>query len=161
MNHFLDSVFIPGEGLGLAKCMNAIATGDDETLNRIDEELTAIRPSASARAASTGVGKRLLTLYSSLCDDESFSALARKLPQSNAAAAYAVVFSHRGLSAREAVLAFGYNRLAGIVSAGLRLVSIGHQQGQSLLTKALGRLPDAADCILTMSDLPLRSFSPV
>jgi urease accessory protein len=59
------------------------------------------------------------------------------------------------------LLAFGYNRLAGIVSAGLRLISMGQQQGQALLTKTLDRLPAAADRIVKTIDEPLRSFSPL
>lgn len=157
MDHFLDAVFIPCEGLALVKCMIAMRAADFETLRHIDEELTVIRPSAAVRAASTGVGKRLLSLYTSISGDPQFPAL----PHGNAAAAYALVFFHRGLSPRDAVLAFGYNRLSGIVSAALRLISIGHQQGQLLLTKTIDRLPAAADRIMQMTGDPLRAFSPV
>jgi urease accessory protein len=159
MDHFLESVFIPCEGLALVKCMMALKAADLDTLRSIDEELTAIRPSASGRAASTGVGKRLISLYASICGDENF-AVSENLPKANAAAAYALVFFHRGLAERDAVLAFGYNRLAGIVSAALRLISIGHQQGQLLLTKTIARLPAAADRIMQETHEPLRAFSP-
>jgi urease accessory protein len=161
MDHFLDAVFTPCEGLALVKSMIALEAANFESLRDIDEELTAIRPSAGGRAASTGVGKRLLSLYTSICGDENFPTLAARLPHGNAAAAYGVVFCHRGLSRRDAVLAFGYNRLAGIVSAGLRLISIGHQQGQLILTKTIDRLPAAADRIMQMTGEPLRAFSPV
>ena len=161
MDHFLEGVFVPCEGLALVKCMLALQAGDSDTLRRVDQELTAIRPARAVRVSSTGVGKRLLSLYGSICGDEHFSGSARRLPHGNAAAAYALVFFHGRLAEREAVLAFGYNRLAGIVSAGLRLISIGQQQGQMLLTRAIDRLPDAADRIIRMADEPLRSFSPV
>jgi len=160
MDHFLEAVFVPCEGLALAKCMIALKNTDFESLRSIDEELTAIRPAAAVRAASAGVGKRLLSLYTSICNDDNFPGLAGKLPCGNAAAAYAVVFFHRGLVERDAVLAFGYNRLTGIVSAGLRLISMGHQQGQLLLTRTLDRLPGAADRIVQTVDEPLRAFSP-
>jgi urease accessory protein len=156
MDHFLEAVFVPCEGLALVKCMISLEAGDFEILRHIDDELTAIRPSAAVRAASAGVGKRLLSLYTSICVDFQFP----KLPYGNAPAAYAVVFFHRGLTPRDAVLAFGYTRLAGIVSAGLRLISIGHQQGQLILTKTIDRLPAAADLIMQMTDEPLRAFSP-
>jgi urease accessory protein len=161
MEHFVESVFVPCEGLALAKCMRALSIGDIQTVMAIDEELTAIRPASSVRASSTGVGKRLLSLYRSLAADEGFETLSLQLPEGNAATAYALVFWHRQLTAREALLAFGYNRLAGIVSGGLRLISIGHQQGQVLLTRTLKGLPDAADRILQNIDEPLRSFSPM
>ena len=52
--------------------------------------------------------------------------------------------------------------LAGIVSAGLRLISIGQQQGQDLLTKMLRSTAcrRRSDSCETM-DEPLRSFSPM
>jgi urease accessory protein len=152
IDHFVNWVFIPCEGLALVKCMRALAKGDLDMLSRVDQELTAIRPACASRNASTSVGKRLLSV---------FPQHAGLLRQGNAAAAYAVVFFHSGLEEREAFLALGYNRLAGIISAGLRLISMGQQQGQALLSNAIVRLPDAADRTLQMIDEPLRSFSPL
>src|SRR6516164_5812845 len=54
MEHFLDGVLVPCEGLALVKSMRALHTGDLVTLPCIDEEMTAIRPSAAVRAASMG-----------------------------------------------------------------------------------------------------------
>jgi urease accessory protein len=161
MDNFLEQVFVPCEGLALVKCMFAIKENDLDMLYRVDEELTAIRPAASVRAASTGIGKRLLSLYASLYQNESALWKHTALPQGNAAAAYAIVFSQCGVEESHAALAFGYNRLAGIVSAGLRLVSIGQLQGQALLAKTMDRLPDVVDRILLMRHEPLSSFNPL
>jgi urease accessory protein len=161
MNHYLEGVFVPCEGLALAKCMFALETSDLSTLRLLDEELTAIRPAAAVRTASTGVGKRVLSNYTAICGDEHFEEIARMLPRGNAPVAYAAIFFHSRVNRRDALLAFGYNRLAGIVSAGLRLISIGQQQGQALLTKTLNRLPAAADRIMQTINEPLRSFSPL
>ena len=161
MEHFLEAVFVPCEGLALVKCMLALKAGDCETLCNIDEELTAIRPAGAVRAASTGVGKRLLTLYAMICGGEESRRDTLTLPHSNAAAAYAVVYFKGGVEEHSAALAFGYNRLAGIVSAGLRLIPMGQHQGQALLTKTLDHLPDAVDRIFRMKDEPLRSFNPL
>lgn len=161
MDHFIEAVLVPGEGLALLKCMLALQENDVERLAQLDNELSAIRPASAVRRSSTLVGRRLLSLYGSLTEDKRFHSIAVRLPESNAAAAYAVVFFHLGLTPREAVMAFGYNRLAGIVSAGLRLISMGQNQGQGLLTRALARLPGAVDRITETSEEPLRSFSPL
>ncbi len=160
MNHFVEGVFIPCEGLALVKGMRALKAGESDVLALLDEELTALRPAAEIRAASTSLGKRLLSLYSSICGDEHFPEVAGLLPHGNAPLAYALVFFHRGIAEHEAALAFGYNRLAGMVSAGLRLISIGHQQGQQLLSQTIERLPAAVDRIMEMVDEPVRSFNP-
>jgi urease accessory protein len=159
MNHFVEGVFIPCEGLALVKGMRALKAGKSDVLAQMDEELTALRPAAEIRAASTSLGKRLLLLYSSICGDQQFPE-AGLLPHGNAPLAYALVFFHRGIAEHEAALAFGYNRLAGMVSAGLRLISIGHQQGQQLLSQTIERLPAAVDKIMEMVDEPVRSFNP-
>ena len=161
MDHFIDFVFVPCEGLALVRSLRALRAGDHEVVRDLDAELTALRPASAVRASSTGVGKRLLSAYGSIYGDEQFESLARLLPHGNAASAYAIVFFHRGIAEHEAALAFGYNRLAGMVSAGLRLISMGQHQGQALLTRGIERLPFAVDRILEMKDEPLRSFSPV
>jgi urease accessory protein len=154
MTHYIDGVFVPCEGLALVQCMLGLKSGDVQTVYRVDEELTAIRPAAAVRQSSAGLGRRLLSLYGAMYGG------VPALPHGNAAAAYALVFFHAGLEEREAALAFGYNRLAGIVSAALRLISMGQQQGHTLLTQSLDRLPDAVDRILQSKDQPLCSFSP-
>lgn len=161
MAHFLEGVFVPCEGLALVKCMLALKSGDLDSLGRLDTDLTAIRPAAAVRKASTGIGKRLLSIYSSIYGDASATWRPVTLPHGNAAAAYAMVFFHCGIQERDAALAFGYNRLTGIVSAGLRLISMGHQEGQHLLSENLKRLPHAVDRILQITDQPLRSFNPL
>ena len=160
MNHFVEGVFIPCEGLALVKGMCALKAGEANVLALLDEELTALRPAAEIRAASTSLGKRLLSLYSSICGEEHFPEVAGLLPHGNAPLAYALVYFHRGIAEHEAALAFGYNRLAGMVSAGLRLISIGHQQGQQLLSQTIEHLPAAVDRIMEMVDEPVRSFNP-
>jgi urease accessory protein len=161
MAHFVEAVFVPCEGLALVKTMIALDGGDVSALSRVDEELTAIRPSAAVRAASAGVGRRLLSLYASLYGDARFHEQARALVHGNAAVAYAAVLFHRGVTARDGALVFGYNRLAGIVSAALRLIAVGHQQGQELLAAHIETLPGAAARILENRNEPLRSFAPM
>jgi len=161
LNHFLSNVFVPCDGLALLKCAEAFRCGDQEAIHRIDDELTAIKPSAAVRNASRSVGKRLLTAYAEISGDTAFPAFVRTLPQCNAPVAYALVLTHRGLDRRDALLAFGYSRLAGIVSAAVRLISIGQQQAQNLLSETLESLPEAATQVLDMEAEPLRSFGPL
>src|SRR5882672_2928270 len=161
MNHFLDNVFVPCDGLSLLKCAEAFRSGDLQAIYRIDDELTAIKPAAAVRNASRSVGKRLLTACSEISGDLQFAKFVQTLPQCNAPVAYAVVMTHRGMDSRNALLAFGYSRLAGMVSAGLRLISMAQQQAQNLLAESLERLPAAVDRIVEMEAEPLRSFAPL
>jgi len=161
LDHFINAVFVPCEGLALLKCVRAAEKGDWAGIRSIDEELTALKPAAAARTSSKSVGKRLLTMYAGLVNDSELLAFMETLPNCNAPVAYGVVLSHRGLEGRDALPAFGYVRLAGIVSAALRLIALGQQQGQALLTKAIEHLLIAAEHILRAEAEPLRSFGPL
>jgi urease accessory protein len=160
LDHFVNSVFVPCEGLALLKCLRAAEEKDWATVRIIDDELTAMKPAAETRMSSKSVGKRLLTTYSAIVQDREFRTMIDELPQCNAPVAYGVVFAHRGLEGRDALLAFGYLRLTGMVSASLRLIPLGQQQGQTLLTNAIEQLPFAASHVLRNESAPLRSFSP-
>jgi urease accessory protein len=122
--------------------------------------LTALRPALSARRSSEAAGGRLLDIYSRICSGE-FDPAKMELPRRNAPVAYGVVFFERRLQVYDARKAKGCKRVSGIISAGLRLISIGQQQGQQLLSVTLARLPGAAGHILKNIDEPLRAFSPL
>jgi urease accessory protein len=161
LHHVLYGVFAPCEGLALLKCMRAMEKKDWAKVREIDEELTALKPASATRAASKSVGKSLISTYASIVEDGSFARVPAGPEQCNAPVAYAAVFHHRGIDCSQALLAFGYARLAAVVSAGLRLAAIGQQQGQAVLARALDRLPEVTEHILANEAEPLRSFSPL
>ena len=160
LDHFLDAIFVPCDGLALLKCARATETQDWATIRSIDEEVTALKPAGSVRASSTSVGKRFLATYSSLLGDGKNLPGIDNLPHCNAAVAYGIALSHFGLEHEESLLAYGYGRLSGIMSAAMRLLPIGQQQGQRSLSKAIDRLPSSVENILRCEGEPLRAFNP-
>jgi len=162
LNHFLDNVFVPCDGLAFLKCALAMQRGDFNTICSIDEELTAIKPAASIRNSSRSIGKRLSVGHEATCAGSNpLKDIWDALPNCNAPVAYALALTHSGIDERDALLAFGYSRLAGIVSAGMRLIAVGQQQAQALLSETLTSLPVAVERIVQMQGEPLRSFSPL
>jgi urease accessory protein len=161
LDHFLDMTFVPCDGLALLKSARATEAKDWTAIRSIDEEITALKPAASVRAGSAAVGKRFLAGYSSLFGGGDLLPIISTLPHCNASVAYGIVLSHFGLEHRESLLAYGYSRMSGIVSAAMRLLPIGQQQGQRSLSRALGRLPATVEDVLLSEAEPLRAFSPV
>jgi urease accessory protein len=162
LDHYVHAVFTPCDGLALLKCWRALETGDWSVVRAINEELTALKPAAAVRASSSSVGKRLLAAYSALfAKNGEVTGALENLPRCNAAVAYGIAFSRFGLDVRESLLAFGYGRLSGMVSAALRLIPIGQQQGQAVLTESIDQLPGAVERILQNESEPLRSFAPI
>ena len=161
LHHYLEAVFVPCDGLALLKCMRAVKLKDWAAIQTIDEEITALKPAAAVRASSKSIGKGLLKMYDVVAPGGEFRSASEMLQESNAAVVYGIVFAHRGLEHRDALLAFGYTRLAGMVSAALRLTALGQQRGQAILAEALMRLPADVERVLQSESEPLQSFSPL
>src|SRR5438477_58105 len=133
LRHYIEAVFVPCDGLALLKCAQAVRMRDWSMIRPVDEELTAIRPAAAVRASSVAMGKRLLAMYASLLGASELVTVIDTLPRCNAPVAYGIALSHLGLEHRDSLLAYGHSRATGIVSAALRLIPLGQQQGQTLL----------------------------
>lgn len=163
--HYLDAVFVPCDGLAAGRAHEATAARDWTTIERLEEEVTALRPASATRASSVSVGRRLLATCASVHPDLAIEPLrdlvARDPRRGNAAVVYGAVFALLGVRQRDMLLAFGYSRLAGIVSAGLRLLPVGQVQGQLVLSRVLIRVPEAVDAVAAAGAAPLRSFSPM
>jgi urease accessory protein len=159
LEHYIHSVFIPCDGLALRGAMDARSSGNWETLRRLDEELTAMKPAASVRASSASLGRSFLASVSAIHVHPDLARARQEL--SNFAVIYGVVFSALGFHRRHALLSFAYSRLAGIISAALRLMPIGQQQAQAALYRALDHIPRAVEQILESRDTHLTSFSPL
>jgi len=158
--HFVRHVFAASEGRALFQGWRALVDDDWATLVRIDGELTAVRPAAAARAGSSAIGRRYLKTCLTTFGDPAFADAQSRLPEANAPVAFAVVAHRLRVTPRDALVAFGYTRLAGFVSAALRLMPLGQQQGQISLRHAADLLPATIDEIVQHADAPLCSFSP-
>jgi urease accessory protein len=65
----LDDTIGRLEGPAVWHAWRAVADGDVAAMSRLDEELTALRPSSSARRSSRAMGLRLLTTWQALHPD--------------------------------------------------------------------------------------------
>jgi urease accessory protein len=129
----------------------------------LDEELTALRPSAAARRSSRAIGLRLLTTWSTLHPDPRLDAALARARRGRLgptlAVAFAAACASGGVGQRRSVEAFAYTRLAATVSAAMRLLPIGQIGAHGLLARALDRVPAVVDGIAQL-DAPPESFAP-
>jgi len=126
---------------------------DWEALYQLDEEITALRPSAATRRSSRAMGLRLVTTWSSLYPEgrlEHLLDLARlerlgpTLP-----IAFGCACASAGAGMRETGAAFAYTRLASTTSAALRLMQIGQTDAHGRLAEVLQRVPLVVDAMTT------------
>jgi urease accessory protein len=160
----LDDTIGRLEGPAVWHAWRAVAEGDVAAMIRLDEELTALRPSSSARRSSRAMGQRLLTTWQVLHPDARLERLAM-LAKPDAIGpvlplAFAAACVSAGVTRREAVDAYAYTRLAATVSAAMRLMPIGQTDAHRLLSRVLGCVPAVVDRIAAGDD-ELESFTPM
>src|SRR5262245_24571801 len=134
-----------------------------EALTALDQEMTALRPAASARRSSRAMGLRLLTTWHALHPDPRLDhaltlagrgAIAPALP-----IAFAAACACADVDRRDAVEAFAYTRLAATISAAMRLLPVGQPDAHGLRVRALARVPAIIDSIAARDPDP-ESFTP-
>jgi urease accessory protein len=155
MDVVLDESIGRLEGPAVWQAWLAVIDRDWPALAALDEELTAIRPSAASRVASRAMGHRLLTTWRVLHPDDRLS----HLPASTSLPiAFAAACACGGVDRRASVEAYAYTRLAATASAAMRLLPIGQTDAHRLLARALDAVPPVVDRIAL--GRRIESFSP-
>jgi urease accessory protein len=174
----LDEGFGRSDGPALMMGWAAAAAGDWPALLAIDEEVIALRPSSTVRAATRSMGLRLIKTWHAVHPDTRFE---RLLPSGHDAAgphsaretgarmharfaptfpvAFATVCVCAGIEQRDALSGFAYARLAATVSAAMRVMALGQTEAHELLGRMLARVPAVVDAVIARN-APPESFAP-
>jgi urease accessory protein len=167
----LDETLGRLEGPAVWQAWPAFRAADWDTLVALDEEITAMRPSSSARRSSAAMGRRLLTTWQTSHPDPRIEhaltlfekgvvPLFRDPPFGPALPiAFAGACACSGIERRRAVEAFAYTRLAATISGAMRLMPIGQTDAHALLARTLERVPAAVD-LVAGRDARVESFAP-
>jgi urease accessory protein len=151
------------EGPAVWQAWAAVADRDWHTLELLDEELTALRPSSSARRSTRAMGSRLLTTWQALHPDRRLAQVVTRAHEGRLAPvlpiAFAAACACAGIERRRAVDAFAYTRLAATIFAAMRVMPLGQSDAHAVLARTLDRAPAVVDRIVER-DARVESFSP-
>lgn len=125
----------------------AWSAGRWEDLEALDQEVQALRPSSTARAAGRAMGSRLLKTWLDIHPDPNLERAATRRPAYIYPVAFGIAGGAIGLEPRAAVAGFFYSRLAGIASSAMRLMPIGQGEAHRLLAAVLARVPSAVEAL--------------
>jgi urease accessory protein len=159
----LDETIGRLEGPAVFHAWHACTAADWRALIDLDEQLVALRPSASMRRSTRTMGLRLLTTWQDLYPDPSVArmlalvhqgAIGPTLPVAFAGACVAV-----HVDSRRAIESYAYTRLAATISAAMRLMPIGQAAAHHALARILDRVPAVVDDAIRR-DGALTSFTP-
>lgn len=162
----LDETIGRLEGPGVWQAWPAFRDREWAAVAALDEELTALRPSASARRSSRAMGWRLLTTWHALHPDPRLEEAIAQARSGRFAPVLCLAFAGAcacaGVGQRRAVEAFAYTRLASTISAAMRLMPVGQADAHALLARAVDRVPAVAGAIIArhQAGARLESFSP-
>ncbi|MGE0448446.1 MAG: urease accessory protein UreF [Vicinamibacterales bacterium] len=138
----------------------ALDTGSMDALVQLDDEVWALRSSATGRDASRAMGARLLATWQRIRPGPTVSSVLALDRMFTLPVAFGIVCAASGATRVEAIESYLYSRLAATVSAGMRLIALGQHEAHALLAEALDRVPPLA-ASLDRSEAPPRSFVPL
>jgi urease accessory protein len=125
-----------------------------EAIERLDEELHALRSSAAGRQASRGMGGRMIRLWQTLHPSSQLEIVAARLPAAMLPVAFAVSCASSGIGSRATVEAFFYTRLASTASAAMRLMAIGQHEAHTIVAELLAGVPQIVDDVMHRHEAP-------
>jgi urease accessory protein len=127
----------------------------------LDAEVHALRPSASGRTASRAIGGRLLSSWQRIRPSERFDRFvsAHGHARLTLPVAFGAACATAGIDAGTALEGFFYTRLAGVISAAMRLMPLGQGDAHRLLADTLARVPASVDAVIERGGRPM-TFAP-
>ncbi|HEY7170697.1 MAG TPA: urease accessory UreF family protein [Vicinamibacterales bacterium] len=130
-------------------------------LDDLDDEIHALRPASASREAARAMGTRLLKTWIAARPDAGIGAyLDRRAPGGvTLPVAFGIACAAAGIAPAAALEAFLYTRLAGAISAAMRLMKIGQNEAHRVLAEVLEQAPAAAAAIVA-SGAPPAVFAP-
>jgi urease accessory protein len=110
---------------------------DIKRILQLDEECTAVKLPREMRQASQKLGIRLMKIFQPLCKNELADKYKDAMQVAAASGHYCIVFgiyaSALGIDKEAALIGFYYNAAAGFVTNSVKLIPLGHQDGQQIL----------------------------
>lgn len=137
---------------------------DINTVFRIDRLIHSMKLAREPREGSMQTGRQLLNVMRGLHKSILLEHLAEGISDGKALGHHPVVF---GLvcsvienSKDEAVMAYLYQTVSGIVSAGLRLIPLGHMDGQRVIEEIKPLLIKIVDDVSLLNEDDISTFAP-
>jgi len=127
--------FGPAEMVAVANAYDAAEDGDLDVAKGVDRRLTASTLAREPREASAKSGGRLLSLFDETSDAPLVAEYAGGEPNANYAVVLGLVASAQGMSRDEAGHVAGYSFVTDLLGAGMRLLSVGHHEAQTVLNE--------------------------
>jgi urease accessory protein len=166
--HFIESYLI---GL-VARCdllfvklsHGSAGEGDVEEVARLDRLMHAMKLPKELRAASIQMGRQVLQVMNDLYPSALLQSLGHCLEGRKLRAHHPIIFGavcgSIGMEIEAALLTYLYSLVSALVSAGVRLIPIGHGDGQHAVNELKPLMASLARAVEILSEADISAFAP-
>ncbi len=131
---------------------------------RLDNKLNAMKTARECREGGLQIGKQILRVINALHQSaflgEFTGSIEARKSWGHHATVFGVVCQALGVAKRDCVQAFLYQAASGIISAGVRLIPLGHMDGQAALEQIKPLMMGIVDEIEPLGENDISSFAP-
>ena len=161
---FLAGLTAKSDALFLKLCWEAAGREELDTIVRLDRLTHSMKLAKELREGSLQAGRQLLKVIRALHSSALLERFAEKVETGKAwghhPIAFALVCGAMGISKEDSVAAYLYQTVSSIVSAGVRLIPIGHLDGQKVIEETREMALKIAEELAALNEEDLSSFAP-
>lgn len=161
---YLTGLVAKGDALFVKLSWEAARREELGTILRLDRLTHGMRLAKELREGSLQTGRQLLKVMKALHPSMLLDPFAEKVETGETWGHHPVVFGLvcgvLEISKEDSVTAYLYQAVSGIVSAGLRLIPLGHLEGQRVIEEIRPFTLKIAEDLISLSENDLSSFAP-
>ena len=164
LNAYLKGMIKNCDALVLKLSFEAAEREEMETVLRLDRLIHSMKPAKETREGSIQTGRQLLKVIRQLHNSGMLDSFEEGIGEGKAfghqPVVFALVCSHFGINRDDAVSAFLYAAVSAIVSAGVRLIPLGHTDGQRAIVQAKPLIASITDEVSRLNEDDISAFAP-
>ncbi len=145
-------------------CYDAAGKGDLKEIARLDKLVHAMKLPKELRAASIQMGKQVLQVMKDLYPSVLLQSLWQCLETRELLAHHPIMFGavcgSIGIEMEATLLTYLYSTVSALVSAGVRLIPIGHSDGQRALNELKPLMARMARAVEMLGEADISAFAP-
>jgi urease accessory protein len=161
---YLTGLVAKGDALFVKLSWEAAGREELSTILRLDKLTHSMRLAKELREGSIQTGRQLLKVMGALHSSVLLGHFAEKIETGDAwghqPVVFALVCDALEISKEDSVTAYLYLTVSGVVSAGVRLIPLGHLEGQRVIEEIRLTALKIAEDLVSLSEDDLSSFAP-
>lgn len=161
---YLTGSIVSSDALIMKLSFEAAEREDIDTILYFDRLIHSMKLARETREGSIQIGKQLLRVMAELHRSTLFESLHYGIETKKAYGHHPVVFAvvgkALGIYIEQTILAYMYQVVSGVVSAGVRLIPLGHMDGQRVIEEIKPLVLNLVGTVMLRSKDDISSFAP-